>query len=1255
MAEPIVLPIIIRDDGSIQVLDKVAQAVGKSLPAAVEQANKALAGLTATTNASGQVFNKLGQEVTGRAAEALKRLSAETVAGAKAQQGLNVNWAAGVQTGAQLALGFSTIAGGLQLLKTGVVGTVESLANFEARLNDVYTLGIRSTEAQQGLRAELLKLPPTLGDSTTLAKGLYEVLSAGIEPAKSVQFLETAARLAKAGLGDLDTATVALTKTLTAYQLPVEQAAEVSETLFKTVVVGQGRLNDFASALPGVTQFSANLGISFKDTAAALAVLSLSFRSTREASTGFRGLLEDLIQNADKFRAAGVDIADAIKQGGIIGLVDALRIATKGTAEGVRSFIGDVRAQQAALALIGPEYDRIVKTQQDFQKNTDEVGEAIKLQTQGLKAAWEEFGNTIDRVIQEEGAPVTGFLSGLVRGLTEVIATSKDTPEALQVTGNALDGLVVITKKAAEGGALSIKDFEGAIQNLAGTATSFDQQGKILGLRLLDISEQAKDATLAQQVFAIALRAEGEAAAQTEKDVGALNIIVDKFKVSAKGPIDFIDPLKIERDIKTASDLFNRLADNGKVSFAAILRNAELMTEGIRQRMGFIPPTWQAVLDDLRERARTELGKIPQLFERLGLQTKEALQKTAVDSAKDLQALVTLTGQKTTETFALVRDAQGRIISATNAGLETTSRAIGQSTTATTQDMLKKFHDVVEQINKGEFKTLPKELQESLNLFAPIAKKAGEGTVRVIKDEFDNLKVVFDGVGKAGKATLDPFIDGLNTLTALLGPGGVALQGYENQARQLSDALGITRRQVDSLEGSIKGLSDQAVRMGHTLDASGEEVSAYGGAVARLSDETERLYNVQARFERQFATTAEGLRKQLREQEQELNRLGELGQGAYLGLAGYDFFRERSKEVQAEIRKRLAELEAETVATTTGTRPAPGAGTRPVPTSGAGGLAGRPVSLPGPGGTQGPASLGIRPVFPPGVVRPLAPSDVQRTELFPTSPPMTGADLEADLGVRADQLAGAKRLLDIFNETGNQEIRRYLTALQEGFADSADQIAYNTEVLQEANTAITIFKDALGNPGAALTRAGETIVEYTLQRTAKGLEELLKRQTEIFGAPLSATGALPRDLRPLTPSDLPGVALVPRPRPLFPSAPPRPTSLLPGQYPGQSAFVPAGTTLAPAPAPLFPAQTSSDRAGGGGFRGGTLGGASTGVNQDILRSPTIGGATTRGGVTVQVTNHFSMLKGDRDTQQEIADTLTAAINQNIRRGQIRGL
>jgi hypothetical protein len=184
---------------------------------------------------------------------------------------------------AQSALAFGAAVGGVQLGESALAGVFQAVVGqvgaFDAAMANVNTLGIKSADVQAQLRTQLLQLPPALGDATTLAKGLYEVLSSGIEPAKAVAFLETSANLAKAGLGQLDTATVALTKTMQAFRIPTEDASKVADLLFKSVEIGQGSLQNFAQSFPQVTQISASLGLSFLDTANALATLTQTFKS----------------------------------------------------------------------------------------------------------------------------------------------------------------------------------------------------------------------------------------------------------------------------------------------------------------------------------------------------------------------------------------------------------------------------------------------------------------------------------------------------------------------------------------------------------------------------------------------------------------------------------------------------------------------------------------------------------------------------------------------------------------------------------------------------------------------------------------------------------------------------------------------------------------------------------------------------------------------------------------------------------------
>ena len=260
-----------------------------------------------------------------------------------------------------------------------------------------------------------------MGPRRILAKGLYEVLSSGIEPAKAVQFLETSANLAKAGLGQLDTATAALTKTMQAFKIPTEEAARVSDVLFKTVEIGQGSLQQFAQAFPQVTQIAAGLGLSLTDTANAMATLTQTFRNADTAATGFRSLLAQLIQNSDKFLALGINIKQVISEQGLLGVVRTLQQVSQGSSERLKTFVNDIEGFNAAAALTGPQFQTLIKNQEAFKNATGSVANAVKEQTQTATAAWQGFTTSVSKLAQDLAPPLTSLFGTIVRGVGNAV------------------------------------------------------------------------------------------------------------------------------------------------------------------------------------------------------------------------------------------------------------------------------------------------------------------------------------------------------------------------------------------------------------------------------------------------------------------------------------------------------------------------------------------------------------------------------------------------------------------------------------------------------------------------------------------------------------------------------------------------------------------------------------------------------------------------------------------------------------------
>lgn len=365
----------------------------------------------------------LGQQVTqqgGAFQQASKGSDAFTgslLGAGKASDSLGMSLLGTLKTGAGFALGFA----GVSTIGGALIAAAGSAASFEAAMANVNTLGIRSIATQQMLREQVLQLPPVLGSSTELAKGLYEVLSSGVEPAKAIAFLEQSALLARAGLAQLDTATIALTKTMAAYRLPVEDAAKVSDILFKAVEVGQGSLQQFAGAFPQVTQLSASMGVSFADTANAMATLTQTFRNADTAATGYRSMLQQLIQNNEKFLALGINIKQVISEQGLLGAVKVLQQVSQGSSERLRVFINDIEGFNAALALTGPQFATLVQNQQKFKDATGSVADAVKEQTKTATAAWESFTTSVGKLVADVSPPLLAAFTTITQGAGQFV------------------------------------------------------------------------------------------------------------------------------------------------------------------------------------------------------------------------------------------------------------------------------------------------------------------------------------------------------------------------------------------------------------------------------------------------------------------------------------------------------------------------------------------------------------------------------------------------------------------------------------------------------------------------------------------------------------------------------------------------------------------------------------------------------------------------------------------------------------------
>ena len=237
---------------------------------------------------------------------------------------------------------------------TAVAGKgVAEFAKFQEGMLAVSTMleGIQM-KSMPGFTQGIKDLSIKFGESTTsLSKGLYDILSAAIPPAKAMEVLTAVTLSAKAGFSDAASAGRAVISVLNAYQLSGEKAGDVADWLFATVKRGVFTFPELADAIGKVLPVAASAGISLEELGAMIAIMSRSGLNAREATTALRQVIATFLSPTKEAivaaRGLGLELNTAtLRSEGLRGVM--AKLATSQD-ENVAKIFGNIRALTGLL------------------------------------------------------------------------------------------------------------------------------------------------------------------------------------------------------------------------------------------------------------------------------------------------------------------------------------------------------------------------------------------------------------------------------------------------------------------------------------------------------------------------------------------------------------------------------------------------------------------------------------------------------------------------------------------------------------------------------------------------------------------------------------------------------------------------------------------------------------------------------------------------------------------------------------------
>ena len=265
------------------------------------------------------------------------------------------------------------------------VASVKIAEDFETSLAKVSTLADTSKVSMEEIGEGARELATQYGVSaSSINEALYQAMSASVDTAHSLEFVEQATKLSKAGFTESATAVDVLTTAINAYGLSAEDAERISDMLVNTQNLGKTTVAELASSMGNVIPTAAAYGVNLENLASAYAVMTKQGINTANATTAINGMLTELADSGSDVNGVlqdmtGKTFAQLMSDGASLGdVIGMLNEHVEGDSEAFANLWGNVRASKGALAIANAGVKEFNKTMDSMANSQGTVNEALE-------------------------------------------------------------------------------------------------------------------------------------------------------------------------------------------------------------------------------------------------------------------------------------------------------------------------------------------------------------------------------------------------------------------------------------------------------------------------------------------------------------------------------------------------------------------------------------------------------------------------------------------------------------------------------------------------------------------------------------------------------------------------------------------------------------------------------------------------------------------------------------------------------------
>ena len=398
--------------------------------------------------------------------------------------------------GAAAAMGFAIFQAAKFQKQLAMVATM--LDETSMKFMPAYATGLRRLSVQYGESTE------------TLAKGLYDILSASIPASKAMMVLEASAQAAAAGMTTTAVAVDAATTIVNSFSISADRISEINDKIFQTVKDGKITFEEYANNV-GKLAATANIaGITLEEMNASIATLSRGGINADRAMAALVGMVRSFLRptaEAQKMaRQWGIDLSiTALKANGLAATLGQLNELT---VDQIRMLFPNIRGLKAVAAAMNDlegfsrnlqsQYDSMGKTQEAFDKTTKTMMHSLKQLGQSFLDFAKDVGLALEPLMNAITALLKSF-SKMSGGTKKTISWLIGSTVVLVGMSLAIKGITVALGFMVD--ALSIFSAKAAVATT--TMTAMTGQASLATKGYYSLATSINAASLAQGQFNI--------------------------------------------------------------------------------------------------------------------------------------------------------------------------------------------------------------------------------------------------------------------------------------------------------------------------------------------------------------------------------------------------------------------------------------------------------------------------------------------------------------------------------------------------------------------------------------------------------------------------------------------------------------------------------------------------------------------------------------------------------------------------------